>query len=242
MKKMNKWKDRGWWASVEIDSRQAGKKNHQKALILLNGAQERYDLIHDDGKTTARAIFTRDSDMLGLAKLIEVAGHWARTIVHVNGNKLDSSQLGYLYKQLKCAENQAYCRLKNGTNQPAFLGCRFSQIGILDYSLDSLKNGARYWFSYFQQENGSAHKFLLNRPTLLKTVLVSANCPFFPENTEALLEKLPGSIDLNLKTDIFLWIPTQLRIRSRWLCRYPPVVPKNPTVYEQWIANLLSNY
>lgn len=43
--------------------------------------------------------------------------------------------------------------------------------------------------------------------------------------TRALLEALPQ--------DSALWIPTRQRIRTRWECRFPPVVPRRDTGYDR---------
>ena len=145
-----KWKDRGWWVSVEIDKRPSGRKNHKIALLLLDGAQERYDLILESGKTIARGIFTFETDMVCLTKLLEVAGQWRGTAVYVSGNKLDSSEVRQLIKLLKCASNHSYCRSRSREHRLAYLGCHLVQTGLLNYSLNSLKNGSRYWFSFFK--------------------------------------------------------------------------------------------
>jgi len=74
------WKKRGWWMSVEINKKPSGKKNHNKTIILLETAQERYDLLLESGKTIARGIFAPKTDMLSLSRLLETVNRWTDTI------------------------------------------------------------------------------------------------------------------------------------------------------------------
>jgi hypothetical protein len=246
VKKKNKWKDRGWWVSVEIDKRPSGKKNHQNALLLLDSGQERYDLILENGKTKARGIFNRQADMFLLAKLLEVAGHWQvaghwhGTAAYVNGNELGASEVRQLIKLLRCASNHSYCRSGIREHRLSYVGCHLIQTGLLYYSLDTLKKGARYWFSFFRAEKENPRTFFLKKSALFKRVLVSAACPLFPENTTTILESLPVTVDLSSRADSAIWIQTRYRVNTRWLSRYPPIVPKSEEVYKDWLSNLLT--
>jgi hypothetical protein len=240
MKKTTKWKDRGWWVSVEIDKRPSGKKNHQDALRLLDGAQERYDLILENGKTNARGIFTRQADMFCLAKLVEVAGHWRGTAVYVNGNELGTSEVRQLIKLLRCASNHSYCRSGIREHRLSYVGCHLVNTGLLYYSLNALKKGARYWFSFFRAEKENPRMFFLKRDALFKKVLISATCPLFPEDTMTIVGSLPVTVNLNRKEDNAIWIQTKYRVNTRWLSRFPPIVPKSEEVYKKWLNNLLT--
>ena len=236
---MNKWKDRGWWVSVEIDKRPTGKKNHQKALRLLDGAQERYDLVMENGKTNARGIFTRQADMFNLAKLLEVAGHWRGTAVYVNGNELGTSEVRQLIKLLRCSSNHLYCRSGIQEHRLAYVGCHLTQTGLLHYRLNALKKGARYWFSFFRAEKENPRMFILKKAALFKRVFIAAACPLFPEDTMTIVESLPESVNLGRREDNAIWIQTKYRVNTRWLSRFPPIVPKNEKLYKDWLSDLL---
>jgi hypothetical protein len=239
VKNTTKWKDRGWWISVDIDKRPSGKKNHQNALLLLDGAQERYDLILENGKTKARGIFTRQADMFLLAKLLEVAGYWRGTAAYVNGNELGASEVRQLIKLLRCASNHSYCRSGIREHRLSYVGCHLIQTGLLYYSLNALKKGARYWFSFFRAEKENPRSLFLKRNALFKRVFISATCPLFPENTSPILESLPVSVNLSRREDNAIWIQTKYRINTRWLSRFPPIVPKSEEVYKDWLRDLL---
>jgi hypothetical protein len=237
--KKQKWKDRGWWVSVDIDRCASGKKNLSKALQLLDDAQERYDLILENGKTKARGIFNRQADLTGLSKLIEMAGLWRATAIYINGNEPKISEIRQLVRLLRCASQHAYCRSGSRERRLASVGCHLVRTGLLSYTLDALKKGTRYWFSYYSTEKENPRSFYLKRDALHKRVFISAACPFFPENTAKIMESLPGILDLSCREDNAIWIQTKYRVNTRWLSRFPPIVPKSEEVYKEWLSNLL---
>ena len=238
MKQMNKWKYRGWWVSVEIDRKPSGKKNEDLALDLLENAIERYDLLLESGKTMSRGIFTRETDMLSLARLLEIANRWTETIIYSKGDLLGSSDVQQQTKLLKCAADQAGCRSEDRDQRLAYLGCHLLRIGLMNYSLASLKNGDRYWFSYLKSETGDNPHIFLDRYALAKAMDSSQLCPLFPTNTPAIIEMLPSAVNLKPMNNHLFWVPTKQRIRTSWLCRFPPVMPNSESAYRKWINNL----
>ena len=240
MVKQQKWKDRGWWMSVEIDRRASGKKNHQKALRLLEGAQERYDLILENGKTKARGIFTHQADLINLSELIEVAGLWRATAIYVNGNEPTISETRQLIRLLKCASQHAYCRSESLEQRLASVGCHLVHTGLFSYTLAALKKGTRYWFSFYRAEKENLRTFYLKKDALQKRVYLSAACPLFPENTAKILESLPRTLDLSCREDNTIWIQTKYRVNTRWLSRFPPIVPKSEKLYNDWLIALMT--
>jgi hypothetical protein len=241
LKNTKKWKDRGWWMSVEIDRKSSGRKNESLALDLLGRACERYDLLYENGKTVSRGIFTREADMLGLAGLLELANRWTGTVIYSKGNRLGTGDVHQLTKLLNCAANQASCRSENRDQRLAYLGCHLLQIGLMNYSLASLKNGGRYWFSYLKSEKGGNPHTFLDKYALAKTMATSQLCPLFPSNTPAIIEMLPSAVNLRPKNNHMFWVPTRQRIRTSWLCRFPPVVPYSEAMYRQWMKKLFSH-
>ncbi|MCP4628155.1 MAG: hypothetical protein GY850_32265 [bacterium] len=232
-----KWKDRGWWVSVEIDRKSSGRKNEDLALDLLDSARERYDLLLESGKTVSRGIFTREADMPGLARLLDIANRWTGTTTYSNGNLLGIGDVQQLAKLLNCAGNQAGCRSENWDQRLAHLGCHLLRIGLMNYSLAALKNGNRYWFSYLKSEkDGNSHVFL-DRCALATAMESSQLCPLFPEKTPAIIEMLPSAVNLKPANNQLFWVPTKQKIRTSWLCRYPPVVPNSESAYRKWINN-----
>jgi hypothetical protein len=236
---MNKWKDRGWWVSVEIDRGPAGRKDEDRARELLDGAQERYDLLLESGKTISRGIFTIKTDFQKLAELLELSNRWTGTVVYVNGNRLGMEDARQLFGLLKCAGNYAACRSESVERRLAYLGCHLSRIGLMNYSLASLKNGARYWFSYLKSEKGSHLRVTLDKDALAKTMALSKLCPLFPAKTSAIIEMLPSSANLRPMNDHLFWVPTKHKIRTHWLSRFPPAVPNSERMYQQWLQKLL---
>jgi len=233
------WKDRGWWVSVEFEKQRFNRKKFSKALALLGDGGERYDMILENGKTMARSIFSKDSNMSSLAGLLNIAGRWTGTVVHVNGQKLDASVLNRFNKLLDCTSQDAFCQLQNKEKRYEFLGCHLLQIGLLNYSLRSLKKGARYWFSFYKKEKGSNQCFILDKAALKKDFGVSELCPMYPENTKLLIDKLPLVVDLYAERKFTIWTLTKHRFRTRWASRFPPIVPYSSNVYECWMRRLL---
>jgi len=74
---------------------------------------------------------------------------------------------------------------------------------------------------------------------LLNAFQTARLCPFFPQETGAMIERLPADIDLERESDRRLWVETGRMLRTRWLCRFPPVVPYSETKYRQWISSAL---
>jgi len=238
-RKEKKWEERSWWVSVEFEKQRFGRKNFSKALELLGDGEERYDMILENGKTIARGIFSKDSNISNLAELLDVAGGWSGTVAHFNGRELDISMFSRLSKLLKCASSSAICRSENREMRYEFLGCHLLQIGLLNYSLKSLKKGGRYWFSFYKKEKDSKQCFILDKAALKKDSNVFALCPLFPENTNLLVDKLPLVVDLYAERDFSIWTSTKHRFRTRWTSRYPPIVPYSSKVYTRWMRRLL---
>ena len=235
MKSRTKWKDRGWWVSVEIDRKAAGRKDEAHARDLLDGAQERYDLLLESGKTISRGIFTIKTEFQKLAELLELSNRWTGTVVYVNGDRLGMDDVRQLFGLLKCAGIYAGCRSESVEHRLAYLGCHLSRVGLMNYSLASLKNGARYWFSYFKSEKGSHLQFTLDKYALAKTMETSKLCPLFPAKASAIIEMLPSSANLRPMNSHLFWVPTKYKIRTHWLSRFPPVVPNSEVMYRQWM-------
>ncbi|CAB1074378.1 hypothetical protein JY97_15790 [Alkalispirochaeta odontotermitis] len=235
----NKWKDRGWWVSVEIDRKPSGRKNEELALDLLANARDRYDLSLESGKILSRGIFTAEENMLGLANLLDIAKQWTGTIIYHKGDLLGTADVQHLGKHLKCAANQAGCRSGSLDQRLAYLGCHLVRIGLLNYSLAALKNGSRYWFSYLKSEKGNNLHVFLDKYALAKAMESSRLCPRFPDEASAIVDVLPPVVNLKPMNNHLFWVPTKYRFRTSWLCRYPPVVPNSEVMYRQWIKQLL---
>lgn len=241
-KNTKRWKDRGWWVSVEIDRKPRGRKHEDRARNLLASAQERYDLLLENGQTISRGIFTIETDFQKLAELLELSTRWTGTIVYVNGNRLGMEDVRELFRLLKCAADYAGCRSEIEDRRLAFLGCHLSHIGLLNYSLASLKNGARYWFSYLKPDKGSHLQALLDKDALAKIIESSKLCPLFPAKTSAIIEMLPSSVSLRPTNDSLYWVPTKNKIRTHWLSRFPPAVPNSEVMYRRWMETILIRF
>jgi hypothetical protein len=242
VRNMNKWKDRGWWVSVEIDRKPAARKDEDRVLVLLDRAQERYDLLLESGKTVTRGIFTLKTDLQNLAELLELSNRWTGTVVHVKGNGLGTGDVHQLAGLLKCAVDYAGCRSESFDRRLAYLGCHLFRIGLMNYSLASLKRGERYWFSYIRFEKDSHLQAALDKYALAKTMESSKLCPLFPAKTSTIIEKLPSSVNLRPMNNHMFWVPTKHKIRTHWLSRFPPVVPNSEVMYRQWIKQILTEY
>ena len=75
--------------------------------------------------------------------------------------------------------------------------------------------------------------------TLAKAMETSQLCPRFPAETPAIIAKLPSAVSLKPANNRLFWVPTKSKIRTRWLCRFPPVVPNSEVMYRKWIGHLL---
>jgi hypothetical protein len=239
MKDITKWKDRGWWVSVEIDRKPAARKHEDRVLVLLESAQERYDLLLESGNRMTRGIFTLKTDLQNLAELLALSNRWAGTVVYVKGNRLGSGDVHQLAGLLNCAGNYAGCRFESLDRRLAYLGCHLLRIGLMNYSLASLKRGERYWFSYLRSEKGSHLHTALDKYGLAKSMDSSKLCPLFPAETSAIIEMLPSSVNLRPINNHLFWVPTKQKIRTHWLSRFPPVVPNSERMYQQWMIKLL---
>ena len=236
---MKEWQDRGWWMAVEIDLTPSARNHEDRALALLDAAAERYDLRFESGKTAARGIFTRGSDMLKLARLLELTSRRTGAVVYASGNRLGTGDVHQVAKRLKCAANRAGCRATDMEQRLAYLGCHLEQIGLMNYSLASLKRGERYWFSYLKSERGAKPPIILDKPALARTMENSQWCPFFPAETPAIIGKLPSTVNLRPDNHHLFWVATGQKVRTRWLGRFPPVVPYSEEMYRQWMQKLL---
>ena len=235
----NRWKDRGWWVSVDVARKPSGRKNQELALNMLDNARERYDLLLEDGKMVSRGIFTSKDDMQCLARLLDIVNHWDGTIIYHRGNLLGTAEVRHLAGHLGCAANQASCRSVSLDQRLAYLGCHWRRIGLMNYSLASLKNGARYWFFYLRTEQGDYRRAFLDKQALAKAMEPSRLCPRFPAETAAVIDMLPTVVCLRPANNRLFWVPTKYKIRTRWLCRFPPVVPNSEVMYRKWIGHLL---
>ena len=224
---------------MEIDRKPAARKDEDRVLVLLESAQERYDLLLESGKSITRGIFTLKTDLPNLAELLELSNRWTGTMVYVKGNSLGTGDVHQLAGLLKCAGNYAGCRSEILDRRLAYLGCHLLGIGLMNYSLVSLKRGERYWFSYIKFEKGSHLQAALDKYALAKTMESSKLCPLFPSKTSTIIEKLPSSVDLRPMNNHMFWVPTKQKIRTHWLSRFPPVVPNSEVMYRQWVEKLL---
>jgi hypothetical protein len=241
MAALQEWKDRGWWASVEINRRASGRKGEDRAFALLEAAAEHYHLRFSSGQTVTRGIFTRQAELQSLASLLELAGRWRGTVVHVKGNRLEAAAAQRAARFVKCAAHSAPCRSGGREQRGAYLGCHLARIGLLNYSLAALKGGQRYWFSYLKTGPGGKAPITLDKAALTQAVTNSGLCPLFPAQTTAVLARLPASVDLRPDNHRLFWVATRLRIRSGWLTRFPPVVPYSEKMYRTWIEAVLDD-
>lgn len=241
LKSTKKWKDRGWWVSVEIDQKPAARKNENRVRELLDQAQERYNLYLECGKTLNRGIFTAKADMQSLSRLLDQCRNWKETKIYANGHWLESGRIGRLQAQLKCAGTRAPCRSGERHEQLAFLGCHLSRVGFMNYSLASLKKGDRYWFSYLKSEKGDYRHAYLDKSRLAKDLEPYQWCPRFPAITSKIVARLPSAVSLKPVNNQLFWMPTGRKIRSTWMCRFPPVVPCSADHYRHWLERLLAS-
>jgi len=228
--------------SVEINKKQSGKRNHTNALILLETAQERYDLLLESGITMTRGIFTPYCDMLSLARLLETVNRWSDTVVYCQGRRLDRVDVSWFTKFLLCASNSSSSRCEKAKKNPDYFGCPRMKIGLMNYCLASFKNGAQYWFSYFKPENDAAIRFYLDKNKLANSMKVPELCPLFPQNTTAVLDLLPSTVNLADNFQRQRWVLTKYRLRTRWLSRFPPLAPYSESIYRQWMNNLIGSH
>ncbi len=241
LKEIIKWKDRGWWVSVEIEKRTSARKNENLVRELLDRAPERYDLDLEGRKTLNRGIFTADAEIQSLSKLLHLCKSWKGTKIYAKGNLLEMRKISRLSGQLDCAGTQAPCRSEDRHQQLAFLGCHQLGIGLLDYSLASLKKGDRYWFSYLKSEDGDYLHAALDKSELAKDIDLYQLCPRFPDATQTILEALPLRVSLRPINNRLFWVPTKRKIRTTWLSRFPPVIPCSAELYRLWLADLLDS-
>jgi hypothetical protein len=227
----SEWIDRGWWLSVEICKKPPGRKNRDHALELLKMAHERYDLLLESGKTIARGIFTVGSDLENLSKLLETVNRWTDRTVFIRGRKLSGREVTLVTNFLICAASSPPCQGESADLQMNYLGCHLMKIGFMNYSLAALKNGARYWFSFFKPDTGSARRFNLDKGKLKQSMKISELCPKYPANTHDLLDRLPAAISLNDKFQRQRWVLLKYRFRTSWPGRYPPIVPYSESIY-----------
>ncbi len=226
---------------MEIAKRASAQKNENLVRELLDRAQERYDLDPEGGKTLSRGIFMVDADMQSLSILLDLCKLWKGTKIYAKGNLLETRKISRLSGQLECAGTQALCRFGDRHQQLAFLGCHQLRIGLLDYSLASLKNGDRYWFSYLKSEDSDYLQAALDKSKLAKDLEPYQLCPLFPDVTQTILEALPSAVSLRPINNRLFWVPTKRKIRTTWLCRFPLVVPCSAELYRLWLAELLDS-
>ena len=232
------WKDRGWWMSVEINKKPIGKRKHTDALNLLETAHERYDLMLESGITIARGIFTQKSDMCNLAKLLEMVNPWKDTAVFAQGRRLSRREAAHFSKYLICAADITSSQCKSAERGLDYIGCHLMKIGLMNYSLAALKNGATYWFSSFIPDSDSNGKFSLDKNKLAHSMEISKLCPLYPTRTKAVLDRLPDSVNLCDNFHRQRWVLTKYRFRTSWPRRYPPIVPYSDSVYRHWMRNI----
>ncbi len=226
---------------MEIERRTSARKNENLVRELLDRAQERYDLDLDGGKILSRGIFTADADIQSLSKLLDLCKLWKGTKIYANGNLLETRKIGRLSGHLECAGARAPCRSGDRHQQLAFLGCHQLRIGLLNYSLASLKKGDRYWFSYLKSEDGDYLHAALDKSELAKDLEPYQLCLRFPDVTQTILEALPSSVSLRPINNRLFWVPAKRKIRSSWLCRYPLAVPCSAELYRLWLVELLDS-
>jgi len=138
----SKWIDRGWWLSVDINKNSSSRKYQGHALGLLEMAHEHYDLQMESGKTIVRGIFTAKSNLENIAKLLETVNRWTDRTVFIKGRKLSGSDMALAINCLICAASCPPCQIGPAGQQMNYLGCHLMKIGLMNYSLAALKNGA----------------------------------------------------------------------------------------------------
>jgi len=252
---MKIWKDRGWWVMVEILRGPGCRKNVERAIAFLDAAGERYDLVLENGQTASRGIFTSkeagdqkawlehkptsSDDLLLLSALIGCAAELPGSKIFVRGDRLDAAGARVLARMLACVARDTPCRGEVRDERWSFLGCHLIGVGLLNYSLQALKAGDKFWFSFLRREAAFQAKWNLCKFELLDAFRTARLCPLFPQETGATIERLPAAIDLERESDRGLWVETGRMLRTRWLCRFPPVVPYSETKYQQWITSAL---
>ena len=230
-------KHRGWWISVEFDKLRKGRKHFHETLALLEGG-ERYDLILENGKTVARGIFDSEAELPDLIRLIDRVKGWSGAVIYCNGQELDTGGARKILKTLKCAAaHDPPCRSSNRLKRHLFLGCHLSRIGLLGFSHQTLMKQARYWFSFFTHESWRSYR--LKKDALQEAVKSADFCPLFPDDAQTIIDRLPMILDLDQKRVLALWVRPKERYQTRWLSRFPPVVPRSEKTYEKEMRNLL---
>lgn len=235
----SKWIDRGWWLSVDINKNSSSRKYQGHALGLLEMAHEHYDLQMESGKTIVRGIFTAKSNLENIAKLLETVNRWTDRTVFIKGRKLSGSDMALAINCLICAASCPPCQIGPAGQQMNYLGCHLMKIGLMNYSLAALKNGARYWFSFFRPDTESARRFNLDKSELEQSMKIYELCPKHPPNTNDLLDRLPANVSLDDKLQRQRWVLLKYRFRTSWPGRYPPIVPYSESVYRSSMKTLV---
>jgi hypothetical protein len=205
----------------------------------LDSATERYDLVLEKGQTVARGIFLIGDEPALLSELLNLANESLNGKVFVRGEQLDRAGVKDLGNMLACVSKAPQCRSEAKDKRWSFLGCHLVGVRLMDYSLQALKEGGKFWFSFLRREAAFQAKWNLCKFELLDAFRTARLCPLFPQKTGAMIERLPVDIDLERESDRSLWVETGRMLRTRWLCRFPPVVPYSETKYRQWISSLL---
>ena len=102
-----------------------------------------------------------------------------------------------------------------------------------------IEKGGKVLVFFFRSRKGEPPNVFFKKNALFKRVLISATCPLFPEDTMTIVGSLPVTVNLSRKEDNAIWIQTKYRVNTRWLSRFPPIVPKSEEVYKKWLNNLL---
>jgi hypothetical protein len=224
---------------VEVQRSPGSRKDIARALVLLDSASERYDLVLEKGQTVARGIFLNGDEPDLLSELLNQASASLNGKVFVRGEQLETPDVKALGKMLACASKKPPCRSENKNERWSFLGCHLVKIRLIDYSLQTLKGGGRFWFSFLRKDTTCQGKWTLGKFELLNAFWKARLCPLFPQETGAMIERLPEGIDLERKTERTLWVETGRMLGTRWLCRFPPVIPYSETKYRQWISSVI---
>jgi hypothetical protein len=205
----------------------------------MDSATERYDVVLEKGQTVARGIFLMGDEPALLSELLSHANQSLNGKVFVCGEQLDRAGMKDLANLLACVSKAPHCKSEVKDRRWAFLGCHLVGVRLMDYSLQALKAGGKSWFSFLRREAAFKAKWNLDKFKLLDAFRTARLCPLFPPETGALIERLPADIDLERESDRRLWVETGRMLRTRWLCRFPPVVPYSETKYRQWIGSVL---
>lgn len=231
--------DKTSWVSVEFENDSSNKRQYPEALGLLGAADERYDLVMADGRTVARGIFRIKDHAARLAVLTGIACRWKSTRVYVNGRLYNSSETDRLRGLLNCADQHRPCASTPRKMRLAFLGCHLEKIGFLAYTRERLEKGRVYWFSYYRCMPGHSRKFILDCASLRNQFCSRRCCPYFPPETDSLIDSLPGVIDLSTVRAINTWGLSKGRTPRRQTKLLPQVVPYNEQRYRQFMRKLI---